>query len=361
MTSKKRLDIELMRIIAAFFVIFNHTGNTGFFLFSLRDPQSIQYWIYLFISVFCKLSVPLFFMIAGALLLNRQVETIKKLWLHRVFHIVFILVVWSFFYYMVAVIQGSEAFSLKHFLSKLYDSNWNFSYWYLYAYIAFLISLPLLQRLAQNLTDKEYIYMYVAYIVFVMIIPSVQYLLFQGRHSLNGSLSFGWLSANIVIFPLTGYFLTFRKKDFWTGKRILALWAINIVTILLSAYLTYYRAQIMGVCTEGKSQAFHSTFVLINCISVFVTCQYINEHSQFIKKLAKPITSLGGCMLGVYLLHIYIKAQPILNDCLQQIFLKQLGVPKMLYAFILCGTVFICGYVITMILKRIPILRRLVS
>lgn len=71
MATSKRLDIELMRIVATFFVIFNHTGDKGFFLFSLYDAHSIQYWIYLFISVFCKFSVPLFFMIAGSLLLNR--------------------------------------------------------------------------------------------------------------------------------------------------------------------------------------------------------------------------------------------------------------------------------------------------
>ena len=35
MEKNKRLDIELMRIIAVFFVIFNHTGKTGFFFFSL--------------------------------------------------------------------------------------------------------------------------------------------------------------------------------------------------------------------------------------------------------------------------------------------------------------------------------------
>ena len=30
LVAKKRLDIELMRIIAAFFVLYNHTGANGF-------------------------------------------------------------------------------------------------------------------------------------------------------------------------------------------------------------------------------------------------------------------------------------------------------------------------------------------
>lgn len=83
---KRRLDIECMRILAAFFVIFNHTETTGFFLFSYYDTHGIRYWLYLFISIFCKFSVPLFFMISGALMLNRISEPLKQLWHHRIFH-----------------------------------------------------------------------------------------------------------------------------------------------------------------------------------------------------------------------------------------------------------------------------------
>lgn len=359
-TSNKRLDIELMRIIAAFFVIFNHTGSTGYFVFSLIEPQSIRYWIYLFMSIFCKFSVPMFFMIAGALLLNRQNETIKEIWIHRVLHISLILVFWSFFYYMISVKQGVENFNICHFLSKFYDGNWNYSFWYLYTYIVFLISLPLLRRFAQSLTDKEYIYMYLVYIFFEMIIPSTQYLLFQGRHDLNGNVSIGWLASSVFIFPLTGYFLSFRKK-IWDKKQILILWMINIATIMLSSYLTYYRAKIMGVCDEGSSQVFHSTFVLINCVSVFVTCQYMNEHSQLLKKLEKPIVSLGGCTFGIYLLHICIMSDSKLNDYLWHVFKDTMHLPAMVYAFILCGVIFICGYIVTLILKQIPFFRWLIS
>lgn len=39
------LHIELIRIIAACFVIFNHTGKRGFFLFSVYERGSLQYWV----------------------------------------------------------------------------------------------------------------------------------------------------------------------------------------------------------------------------------------------------------------------------------------------------------------------------
>lgn len=59
-SNRNYLYIEILRIIACFFVIFNHTYTKGFMLFSTRQIGSLSYWIYMFISVFCKVSVPLF-------------------------------------------------------------------------------------------------------------------------------------------------------------------------------------------------------------------------------------------------------------------------------------------------------------
>ena len=57
---EKRIYFEVMRIVACFFVIFNHTSVNGYFLFSTREPGSAHFWIELFVSVFCKFAVPLF-------------------------------------------------------------------------------------------------------------------------------------------------------------------------------------------------------------------------------------------------------------------------------------------------------------
>lgn len=76
--------IEFMRIMATFFVIFNHAGMNGFFLFSKYETSTLHFWIYLFISVFCKFSVPLFLAISGAVLLKKENESIGYVWTHRI-------------------------------------------------------------------------------------------------------------------------------------------------------------------------------------------------------------------------------------------------------------------------------------
>lgn len=361
MPKKKQLDVELMRILAAFFVVFNHTKTDGFFLFSQWDAHSAHYWVYLFLSIFCKFAVPLFLMISGALLLNRPADSMKKLWLHRILHMLLVLLVWSFFYYMAAVYHGEENFNLIHFFTYSYDSTWNFTYWYLYCYLAFLIVLPILQRLAQSLTDLEFLYLFLVYGVFFMLIPSVQYLIWTGKHSLYDNAYPAWISEKIFIFPLTGYFLQHRAASFWNKKRLLILWGINICAILFSCYLTYRRAIVMGVCDEYNSQAFHSTFVLINSGTIFVTCQYLDRHTQVLKKLKKPIYSIGGCTFGIYLLHLFFRDYTPLYTRMLDAAQNQLHLSLMLSVLVYCVVVYLLGYVITLILKRIPVLEKLTS
>ena len=68
----------------------------------------------------------------------------------------------------------------------------------------------------------------------------------------------------------------------------------------------YDRSESYGNMRRRKFTSIHTTFVLVNCVAIFVTCQYLNERLSM-KKIEKPIISFGGCTFGIYLLHIYIK------------------------------------------------------
>ena len=80
----KRLHIEALRVIACFFVIFNHSQQRGYFLFSAYPQNSPEFWLYMALSVFCKFSVPMFFAISGALLLTKD-ESLSVIYKKRVF------------------------------------------------------------------------------------------------------------------------------------------------------------------------------------------------------------------------------------------------------------------------------------
>ena len=228
---KYLLHIEAIRILATFFVIFNHTAERGFFLFAMYPNTDIQYWIYMGISVFCKFSVPMFLMISGVLLVEKE-ESLKRVWNQRIFRIFLALFVFSFISYLQTAYQTDKKIDVGEFLKGLYGSDWNFSYWYLYLYIAFLIALPFLRALCRNLQQVHYYYMIGIALVMNGVLPMVQYLLWRGNCSVNSRVIPEWLISEIVLYPCIGYFLEHvNKKDRSTYSRscILKLWAVTVV------------------------------------------------------------------------------------------------------------------------------------
>lgn len=356
---KKTLYLEVMRIIATFFVIFNHTGNTGFFLFSQRPEGGLLFWIYLFISVFCKFSVPLFFAISGALMLNREDEPLKVLWKKRIFRFIVIILVFSFVYYVNSVYMDSGTIEIKSFLQKLYSDNLRAHLWYLYAYIAYLICLPFLRSLVRHLDKKYYYYMIGIALFFNAILPIIEYLLWKGDLTINGYIRATWLITSIVLYPCIGYFLQ-HQVDINSIKNIIPfLWLLNIVGIMVSCYMTYFKGQITGGFVESESQMFHNSFVLLNCISIFISIKYIFEHISVRNWLEKLIYSIGSCTFGIYLLHLIIIDRKFMGDLLTA--MTNAGINYMIAVFIQCLCVMAVGYVITLILRRIPIVKKLVG
>ncbi len=356
METKKILYYEAMRVAACFFVIFNHTGTEGFFLFSQYEPGTVRFWVYLFVSVFCKFSVPLFFAISGALMLGREKESLQFLWKKRILKIIIILIVVSSVYYMEKILTEGGAFSIKMFIKKLYVGNVKTCLWYLYAYIAYLMSIPFLKTLVQNLEDKFFYYMFGIGIFWNGIVPVAEYLLWQGKHTVNGNLRLDWLVSTIILYPCLGYFLEHRLDIRKIQKRIGLMWAVNIAFVLISCGMTYYKVRLTGVCTQADSQGFHSAFTLVNCASVFVGVKYLAGRLEVSKRAEKWIYSLGSCTFGIYLLHQLVKDRAAMKYLL--IWLQASGMNDLAAVFLWCLVIMLVSYVITLLLKKIPLAGR---
>ena len=69
--NKNILYVEILRIICIVLVIFNHTNYLGYVYFLSFDIGSLPYWFYMVFSVITGISIPMFFMISGMLLLGK--------------------------------------------------------------------------------------------------------------------------------------------------------------------------------------------------------------------------------------------------------------------------------------------------
>lgn len=297
--NKRYIYLDILKIIACFFVIFNHTGKFGFFMFCDYDINSINFWCGLFLSIFSKFAVPIFLSVSGALLLQKEEEELKDIWKNRILKMIIILVVTTLVYYLFDLFLTGEHFSIKYFFAHLYKNDLNMHLWYLYVYIIFLITLPLLRSFVKNLKDKYFYYIFILSIIFSAVIPIIQYLLSYETNIMNNNLISNWLTDIVFIFPILGYFLHCRFDVEKHKKVIPIMWIINIITIIFCCYITYLKISRTGICLEAFSQDFFNSFVLINCSTIFITFKYI-----FIKfNSNKIIQSIANSTLLIYLLH----------------------------------------------------------
>lgn len=345
---EKRLDYELLRLIAICFVVFNHTQNRGFELFLQEGCQGINYYLSLVLSVLCVMGVPLFLLVSGGLLLHRN-ETIRKVLFGRVLRILVALVLFS------AILYGFwyrwdmlDSYSLNDFFSRVWHEGISIPYWYLYAYGALLMALPLLRPMVMTMRDSTFMYLTFLYVLFYTIMQPLGYIM-----------GWGTVDSDFVIPMVTGvpyYFLMgyfFAHRFHWDSLK----WRhIGIMTVLscISVFLSCLLCRHSGMTTGEAPNTLRSGFVILPTITLYLAVGLFVRKHPIPEKPGKLISTLGGCVFGVYLL------EGILRVELQGIYYylePRIHVLPACFVWVLA--VVIVGLGITWILKHIPILKKI--
>lgn len=190
--------MDCIRIIASFGVIYNHV-----FGYALFDTPGVGGIAAQFAFFSCKIAVPLFFMITGALLLPRE-DTYRKTY-GKILRIGVILVAMCVFYTAVNCLTTGAAFDMRALLLAIYryeppDTN---AYWFLYRYLSLLVMLPVLQRILPAVSKRDLVYYLILTAVFAGVIPVTQHL--WGQPPLNLALQLYTFSAYIAMLFLGLY------------------------------------------------------------------------------------------------------------------------------------------------------------
>lgn len=342
--------IDILRIIACFMVIFNHTDERGFWRYAYNDRGTALWIVNLIPSIACKPAVPIFFMISGALLLRKN-ESIKKTY-GRIRKILFDLVLFSILYFAVDSYLNGNKFDLKEIVSTMIQSNY-WHLWYLYSYIIFIVTLPFFRDFAQNLRFRNFKILYVLAIVTMGIFPIIEYF-FGG---INPCLKPSWITINIFIYPLVGYMIENKiNSDSVKSRHIFQAWLINVICFAVSIISEYFYLE-----REPGSVAeiFICLFCIINASTVYLTVKWIVGHQKMKSGISRMISKVGKCTFGIYLLHILLlwRIQPFYRFCIKYFETGKVGNEFGIYLSCIC--VFAIAGVVTCIFQKIPLIKRL--
>lgn len=295
----RKTYIDAVKILAIFLVLFNHTGTKGYVLF-LISKNSSYYWLYVVSSILTKINIPLFLMASGALLLKKE-ESIKTILRKRFFKYLIILIICSFISYLYTCFRLKYLnFSFGYFIKTLYEYGLNTSYWYLYMYLAYILMLPFLRKLAKAMTNKEYMWMIITYAI-MEILSIVEFLIWKGTVTHNISFSF-FMHIDYIFYPLIGFFIEERlSKENFNRKNFLIMILLSVVVVIICCLLTNYRCKILNQWNEENSQKFLNVLIFIPTITIFYGIKWLSIKHSLNTNNIKAITTISGSVLGIYL------------------------------------------------------------
>ena len=280
--------VELLRVIAIFFVVFNHTRNLGYSIYTESDG-GFSYWASLSVSILCKIAVPIFFLISGGVLLGKQ-ETLKELFSKRILRYVLVILIFTFLQYLRIVrVHPEEGFHLSTWLLYCYAGNIIESYWFLKSYLSMLLILPFLRLLVSVMSKREYLFL----IGIRAVITLISLIYTYTGYTSNISFPF---HVDIIFYPLTGYFL----MNVLTQDNCKYLNAKSFVVLLLAFLsLAVFQANAFFKSRGTYVEDFHTVYVWILAVLVLLLVKSIKIKTVVVQKI---ICTMGSCAFGVYLI-----------------------------------------------------------
>lgn len=345
---EKKNYFDLLRTITCVCVIFVHLGAT----YAVKDFGTLNFWIGNIYDALGRIGVPLFVMISGALMLDKNYKYSKEKLEKHIIRMILFFIFWSVFYciiYQIVIPKFTNTpIRIKRIVNDLIVGH--FHLWFIYLIIGLYLIVPLL-RLWVNDDNKKYIeYFIILSIIFVYII---QYITTIGE---NFSNSFEKINDIInknlqlkYIGGYTGYFLLGWYLSNYDSKHKNVIYFLGILGLLVSIIGTFILSSM-----ANKSLTLYNNLginVLAQSVAVFV---FIKDKFKEKENENKVVKSISKYSLGIYAMH------PAFITVIYKIFEISNINNALICIPIAFAVVFLGSYLGTYIFSKIPGLRKVV-
>ena len=337
--------IDLARIIGSFLVVMIHVTSP---ILTRYQQISQQSWMSgNFYDSIARLSVPMFFMITGALLLGKT-EPLPEYFRKRLTKVLIPLVAWSLVYFFWAYWADQSGLTLKR-LAKLWYSPAYYHLWYLYALLGLYLVIPILRMITLH-SDAKLLGLYIAlWFTASGIFPLLEKTL---EISLLPDLQF---ASGFAGYLVAGYFLSktpLSKR--WAAFSALLMVCSAIGTIALTYIASSQKGQFVGTYYE-----YLSPNIILLSTSAFYLVRWASSNLPALTGPShKAIQTLASASLGIYLVHII--PMTLLEKGMLGINLTAWSFNPLFAIPATTLAVYCASLAITVILQRIPLINKIV-
>lgn len=353
---KKKIEyIEWLRVLSAFAVVGIHITMTQPNNYSIIEIGSMNYMILTSIYALVQWAVPVFLMITGNLLLHSKNLSLRKIKTMIARMAIVLLLFGSAFAFIEQVFENKiVTFSMipNSILLTLEKKSWT-HLWYLYVLIGIYIIVIPLKRFVENASNKEVLALTCVLLFGNFIIPTINIAL---DIKIETFMVYTQYITYIILGYVIGVLVEYKQGECY--KRYVD--ALINRGVLLCAWSLASVVKIFIQCTSVIKTGDGATLFLSDRLLTLL--QAISVYCLFWKcmdgRKVKPLVeSISKCSFGIYLIHpVFINLLYKALDITPTNFPiggVWLGIP-ILWIF-----VFGVSWGCTWILKRVPIMRKL--
>ncbi len=347
----RSIYFDLLRICATFAVVLIHCCSN-----SLSDRSIDSYWHMLNIyDSLCRCAVPVFFMISGALFLDKSRPlSIKKLYTKNTLRLFTAFVFWSVMYALFKAFINHE-YSLYTVLLNIVKGH--FHMWFIPAMIGVYILLPVLRKIAED--DRLVAYFLLICILLKytpeLIVSLTDITPFSEAQTIGAGISYVvkalklYTAHGYVFYFFLGHFL--HTRELTRVQRIICV-VLGFISTIGIITLTYVASVKKGKLDETFYN--YTTFlVFLQAQGVFVLFKNADK-LNFSEKVTGFIQSLSKYTFGCYLIHMFfimIYKEYIVENAVY---------PPLAYITLplLAVVVFILSMAVSALLNHIPFIKK---
>lgn len=350
----RQVHYDVMRIVAILLVLYNHLP--AYHLFHNGEGAALVGGMAM--SVLTRINVPLFAMVSGALLLGRT-ESYADLWRKRISRMLLVIVIFEAAIYVEFYFTRSYEASLSGFLYGMLGGSLKgfTSYWFLYAYLGFLVMLPFLRSVAQQMRRADFLWLVGFQVLLTTIVPLtslVLQLVGLPEFKLSPNFVVSLSTVGLYFYPLIGYWID-RNVDVaaLTRRQWAAMAAVVVAGMLLAGLATWaYDESFTGYTQNylGLTAYLTTAFAFLAIKRGFAPAFSLRWPSA-----ARLLTTVGSLVFGVYLMDqalklvLYEEIKPTLTDAIGTF---GFSVVWCIVSLVICGAA-------TWLLKRLPLFRNI--
>ena len=323
-TNKHRtLYFDLIRTIAIISITLNHAVNRTYDNYSNQYAQylessNLSTFIKTFITVFSHVGVPLFLMLTGALIINRDFEkpeTVKKFIKNNYLNLLITTEIWIFimFWFIVTLFpknlileNGGISAGFESVIKCMFFTDWTTSgvnqtsfasMWYMPMILSLYPLLPFISILIKKYSPKVLIIPMALSYLYLMVLPLInQQIIFLGGKTISSYLKNLNLPSYFLIYIILGYFVDNGLFEKLKNHQVVILTILSFGLCFAYQWYAYSRPQ---------NYLVDYNFPLLPIAAAFIF-ESTKRISHIFNKCKPLFTYISSVSFGIYFVHILI-------------------------------------------------------